>query len=408
MCSVEQLPTGESAGLVEPLRVLHVYSGNLFGGIERMLLILAEKGPLAAGFEQEFALCFEGALSRGLRRLEAPLHVLPSVRLRRPWSVLAARRALRDVLRRGAFNVVVTHSYWPHAVFAPVAVPLGLPVVLFAHDAVVAQHWTERWASWSPPELVLSNSHYTTETVARLFPDAPIETYRAPVLPPALEHRAALRAKLRGELSADPSDCVILLASRLERYKGHVLLLDALGRLTDIPGWKCWITSSAQRPHERAYLGELRLLVERLALSHRVQFLGDRPDAGDLMLAADVHCQPNVAPEPFGRVFVEALYAGLTVVTTDLGGAAEILREDRHCWGVLVPPNDPLALASALARAIQDAALRQLCALEGPQRADMLCGVSHSLARLCELLLLVSKNRDAAAGVLQRAAQANA
>ena len=44
-----------------------------------------------------------------------------------------------------------------------------------------------------------------------------------------------------------------------------------------------------------------------------------------LLAAADVFCQPNSGPEPFGIVFVEALYAGLPVIATAIGGAQEIV-----------------------------------------------------------------------------------
>ena len=65
-----------------------------------------------------------------------------------------------------------------------------------------------------------------------------------------------------------------------------------------------------------------------------MRFLGERRDVAACMRAADIHCQPNTAPEPFGLAFVEALYAGLPVVTTALGGALEILTD---ACGVLVP-----------------------------------------------------------------------
>ena len=54
----------------------------------------------------------------------------------------------------------------------------------------------------------------------------------------------------------------------------------------------------------------------RRGIAGRVRFLGERRDVAACMHAADIHCQPNTAPEPFGLVFVEALYAGLPVVTT--------------------------------------------------------------------------------------------
>ena len=75
----------------------------------------------------------------------------------------------------------------------------------------------------------------------------------------------------------------------------------------------------------------------------RVRFLGQRSDIPDVLGAADIHCQPNVDPEPFGVAFVEALHAGLPVVTTAIGAAPEVV--DATC-GVLVP-KDAGALAGA-------------------------------------------------------------
>ena len=70
-----------------------------------------------------------------------------------------------------------------------------------------------------------------------------------------------------------------------------------------------------------------------------------------LLAAADIHCQPNTAPEPFGLAFVEALHAGLPVVTSDLGGAREIVHA--RC-GVLVRAGDVAALGAALQALIDD------------------------------------------------------
>ncbi len=77
----------------EALKVLHVYSGNLFGGVERMLISVAS---LNTSDEPPcFALCFEGKLSRALQAQGASLELLGPVRLRHPLSALRARRALR-------------------------------------------------------------------------------------------------------------------------------------------------------------------------------------------------------------------------------------------------------------------------------------------------------------------------
>lgn len=371
------------------MRVLHAYAGNLFGGIEKLLLILAEHGHLCPGFEQEFVLCFDGKLAEGLRKLGATVHLTPPVRLRNPLSIFRARRAMSKLLSTRSYDAVLIHASWPHAVFAKTVRQHKKPLVYFAHDAMrpeIKLTFMERLAQRWPPDLILSNSRYTANTLHRLFPNSPTEIYYGPVVPPDVSDRQNIRRRLRSELHTGEDESVILLASRLEEWKGHGLLIDALGQMKNRAGWRAWITSNVQRPHEADYLKQLTEQCARLGISDRVMFLGDRPDAADLMLAADIHCQPNKAPEPFGRVFVEAMYAGMTVITTDMGGGAEVIREGEQLWGILVPADDPKALAHALTNALSDPELRRRSAQEGPDRAASLCKPVNSIQRLAQLV----------------------
>ena len=73
-----------------------------------------------------------------------------------------------------------------------------------------------------------------------------------------------------------------------------------------------------QRPHEQDYLNELKIQANNLDLCDRLQFLGQRSDVAQLLAAADIHCQLNTGVEPFGITFIEALYASLPVVTTNM------------------------------------------------------------------------------------------
>ena len=130
-------------------------------------------------------------------------------------------------------------------------------------------------------------------------------------------------------------------------------------------------------------MAELRTAANRAGIADRVRFLGQRADVPRLMAAADVFCQPNIGPEPFGIVFVEALYAGLPVVTSGFGGATEIV--DKTC-GVLTTPGDAEALAAALRSLIQDPSRRQTLGAAGPGRARSLCDPARQLnaaAALC-------------------------
>jgi glycosyltransferase involved in cell wall biosynthesis len=74
---------------------------------------------------------------------------------------------------------------------------------------------------------------------------------------------------------------------------------------------------------EAPYLQSPKNLAADLQISDRIRFVGQRSDVPRLLAAADVFCQPDSGPEPFGIVSVEALYAGLPVVATAIGGAQD-------------------------------------------------------------------------------------
>jgi glycosyltransferase involved in cell wall biosynthesis len=362
------------------MRILHVYSGNLYGGVETILLALA--AGRAPSSDHEFAVCFDGRLRDELVRAGAVVHSLGAVRLSRPQSVRAARHALGRVLDRGSFDCVICHAPWSQAMFGGVARHTCVPCVFWAHDVTTGRHWTERLARRHVPDLVICNSHFTAATLPHLYPGAPSAVVYAPVapgraLPPG--ERAAVRASL-----ATPADAIVILqASRSEPLKGHDSLVEALALIAGDPRWIWWQAGGAQRPHEREFLESVRSLADRLGVGGRVRWLGERDDVTRLLGAADIYCQANTSPESFGMAFVEALAAGVPVVTTSLGGACEIV--DATC-GVLVGPQDPPALASALQRLIADEPRRHQLGRAGIARAHHLCDPAARMRQLATTL----------------------
>jgi glycosyltransferase involved in cell wall biosynthesis len=356
------------------MRVLHLYSGNLYGGVEVGLATMARLGHLAPAMESEFGLCFRGRLWDELVATGASVHDLGPVRLSRPWMVRRARRRLRAVLANRRPEVVVTHDSWPHTVFGPVAWRAGVRLVHSIHGNVNKRRWLDWFASRTRPDLVVANSQFTAKSVAAVFPVVPVEVWHAPrMLRPLNE---SVKIEVRSELGTAEGAVVILQASRLERWKGQSVHMAALGLLRDVPGWECWLAGGVQKAGERGFLRELRLAAELAGVADRVRFLGQRSDVPRLMAAADVFCQPNTGPEPFGFVLLEALHAGLPVVTSNFGGAAEIV--DRTC-GVLTEPGNAVAVAAALSGLIQDPSRRRELGAVGPGRAEAMCDPTRQL-----------------------------
>ena len=120
-----------------------------------------------------------------------------------------------------------------------------------------------------------------------------------------------------------------------------------------------------------------------LGIADRVEFLGERSDVRRLLADSDIYCQPNIEPDAFGISLVEAMAAGLPVVTSALGGAKEIV--DETC-GVLVAPRDSARLASELSALLDDRGRRERLGAQGPARARALCDPASQMPRIAEIL----------------------
>ena len=349
-----------------------------------MLVTLAESAPLASGLLFEFAVAAEGRLFEELQDRGARVHMLGNVRLSHPSSVVRARHHVRGLLRQRDSPVVVCHAPWAHAIFGGVVRAAGVPCALWQHDVATGGSLVERASKRAGADLVICNSRWTAQSAAVLHPHAPHRVvYCAVASQPAGKDA---RAEIRAALGASSEDVVVLAASRIEPWKGHLDLLRALAGLSIRP-WTLWVAGGAQRAHEREYAAAIDAEARRLGLQTRVRLLGERRDVRRLLAGADLLAQANVEPEPFGVVFAEALLAGVPVVTTRMGGAPEIV--DESC-GRLVPARDSQALTRALDELISNAALRASLGAAGVAHATGVCDPSVVLPQLESALLSVS------------------
>ena len=162
--------------------------------------------------------------------------------------------------------------------------------------------------------------------------------------------------------------------------KGHDVLLDALATITDLP-WQCECVGNLDI--EPAFAGGLR------RLDGRVTFSGPRTGAelDRSYAAADLLVLPSRA-EAYGMVVTEALARGIPVVAADVGGVTEALGPDA---GLLVPPDDPAALAAALRDWLSDAGLRERLRRAARERRQSLADWSTTTSAIARVLAEVSR-----------------
>jgi glycosyltransferase involved in cell wall biosynthesis len=131
--------------------------------------------------------------------------------------------------------------------------------------------------------------------------------------------------------------------SRLSPWKGQHILLEALAQCPDDVSA---IFVGDALFGEQDYVQYLHERVAELRLEKRVRFLGFRSDIVSLMRTCNLIAHTSTAPEPFGRVIVEAMLCGQPVVAAQAGGAIELIETGKTGW--LVPPGNPKQLAEII------------------------------------------------------------
>jgi glycosyltransferase involved in cell wall biosynthesis len=162
---------------------------------------------------------------------------------------------------------------------------------------------------------------------------------------------SAPRPELRRELQLPENAFVVASIGSLVEHKGHDVVIQALGQAHRTPGGERVVGLIVGDGPDRAMLEQL---ARRLAVN--VRFLGYRRDVGTILTeAVDVLALAS-RREALGLVLLEAAHFGVPAVATRVGGIPEIVRDGET--GLLVPADDPSALAGALSRLATDRAFR--------------------------------------------------
>lgn len=178
----------------------------------------------------------------------------------------------------------------------------------------------------------------------------PVDVIANPVDPQVLE----LAATGHGHPPLDPP--LIVTAARLHPDKGVDVLLEAIALVRAVvPGVRVEVYGGAQ-PGWDHHEAALRAQRHALGLDRVVELVGFIRDPQARWRRAAAYVQPS-RTEARPLAILEAMVLGLPVVATDVGGLGELVDHERT--GLLVPPEDPRALADALVRVLTDRALAE-------------------------------------------------
>jgi glycosyltransferase involved in cell wall biosynthesis len=396
-----------------PHGVLFVQSGAAFAADAQVHASIARFLP-ALGFEVTFA-CNPGAPGEpspsfvalsSLRNVTTlPADYGPRLTSRSPSTVIRAAfvggvrevrslARLRRYVRDHGIGVVHCTEKIREASFAyALARSTGAAFVVHLHLAI--DDWFSRPVTWllrRADRLIAVSDYVAASAVNYGYDPARVAVARngwSPHVLDAVELSSpaeldALGGTTRAELGIQADALVVAIVARLNPWKGHRTLFDAIARLDGEGLGNVQVivagddgTGTASGPVAQ----ELRAHTTRLGIVDRVHFVGFREDPSGIFAACDVFAMPCV--EPFGLVYLEAMAAGKPVLALSVGGAPEVVEDG--VTGLLSAEDDAAGLAANLRLLAEDEALRARLGLAGRRRVEREFSASRMAADVAEI-----------------------
>ncbi|HSM01059.1 MAG TPA: glycosyltransferase [Acidimicrobiia bacterium] len=344
--------------------ILVLIKGLDIGGAERMITESSRHWDRSRfDYSVAYALPWADALVPELVGQGIDVHCLGRSRTLTP----GVARRLRGVIVDESVDLV--HAHLPTmGVIARTVSPV--PVVYTEHGIASSYRLTTRIANratYGRNAAVIAVSQAVADSVGSYPGPEPIVVPNSVEVAVTPEETRGARA----ELGLGPDDHLVVQVGNIRPGKAHADLVRAAAGLATRDDRAAVVSIGAET---RA--GDIERL-ERLAaaegVADRVRFLGGRADARSFIAAADVYVHPSTV-EAFGVAVLEAMALGRPIVATAVGGVAELVSDGET--GLLVPPGDPVALAAAIDRLLDD---REFAAALGAA-ARGVAEESHGLA----------------------------
>ena len=375
-------------------KILFVSPTAKVGGGGEVVLTYIIRSLCQSGYECIVAVPFDGEYVRtwrdlGCRLFDIPLRALTgktdirSFNIRFYWEVfwsyLKTNFVLSRAIRVHKPDIIYVNSFWAIFYAAAVSRLLRRRVIWHVHD-LIAPKLLNRIAISTIAKFVdriivissavgnrLVAAGASDEKIVLIHNGIDVDRFCVPqpVIPPLS----------REKLGLPKESFVVLIAGRLIPRKGHTTLIKAFGILaTTYSHVRLVVLGAPYDFNSERYMERLKRLVVSLGLQERVLFVGWQERVEQFLHVADVVVSASWA-EPFGLTIVESMAAGRPVIATEGGGEPDIVIDG--VTGLLVEPNNEIALASAISKLIEDGTLCTNMGMAGLQRAREYFSVSR-------------------------------
>jgi glycosyltransferase involved in cell wall biosynthesis len=358
------------------MKILHTEASCGWGGQEIRILDEA-KGLIARGYEVHVAAPQEAPIIAAAEQRKIPAHRLP-LHLRR----LKSWRALRTLIDELQPDIIVTHSSsdsWLVATAVPFVQQQPAIIRLRHISALVRSGPLNRWLYGRVPVRVVTTGEAIRQMLIERLALDPKQVISIPTGTDLSRFRTGNRAAARRKLGLPERQDIIGVVATLRSWKGHRFLVSAMKdpRLSSAK-----LIIVGEGPQEPM----LRQQIDELGLSNRIALVGKHDDVVPWLQAFDIFAQPSTGNEGIPQALMQAMACELPVVTTSAGAILELARDNENA--IVVPSEDPVALANAIEKLLKDPVLRQRLGNAGRQLVE----AKHNTATMLDAMEAVFHN----------------
>jgi glycosyltransferase involved in cell wall biosynthesis len=340
------------------MKILHTEASKGWGGQEIRILDEAE-GLRARGHDVQLATPRDATIFEAAKRRAIPVHAIALDRRR-----LGSLRALRALIREFRPDVIVSHSSsdsWLVAAATRWLRPRPAIVRLRHISGPVARGPLNRWLYGQVPARVVTTGIAINKMLIERLSLDPAQVVAIPTGTDLDRYKPGERNAARTALGLPADAKLIGIVATLRSWKGHRFLVSAM---TDPKLAGARLIRVGDGPQEPA----LRAQISELGLGERIVLAGRQDDVRPWLHALDVFVLPSTGNEGLPQALMQAMACALPVVTTAAGAIPELVRGGEN--GLVVPAENPAALAEAIARLLGDRALAGRLAAAGRREVE--------------------------------------
>lgn len=341
-------------------------SGIERGGAEEALLLYVGF-RVGQGVRPHVLVLEPGSLENALVARHAIVTTISAGRLRDVFRWIATVKKIVTVARREKPKIILSWMTKAHLYGGVAGMITGIRAVYYQHGLPDGST-TDRISQILPAVGALGCSDFVAREQQKKvrYPVKGVPgTFDASRFDSA---RRLSSLELKQQFGFDPDRPLIGMVGRLQRWKGMHVFAEAMKKVITIKPQCQGVIVGGSHELEPEYVDWLKNYIDQLGLSAKVVMVGRQPSIPEWMQAMDIFVHASHR-EPFGSVILEAMSLSKPVVATKPGGPEEIVQDSEN--GLLVPDNNPTAMAEAILRYLSDPDLAARCGNAARQRALM-------------------------------------